>query len=276
MTDRPAGQDGADAVAERADLRAGRLGRLNREAPGAIDMADHRKGAAVRVSKQALRQGRDEWLRRQWQRLAGLGKIHQELIGVGRAGDKTGEQQCDHAVDIGVVGDVGGGQEMLLAHAAVSRPVLAQQRPLGDGLSSLAGSQRNAVRRCKQHRRRLCSVQRFEQAGLRRIVAKPQLAVVADLGVDGLFQRAGRSGDSIGERVDQQRCAVIALQFKLLSAREQGAPGNRRRNRDPPGRRAGSKASRRIPVKLEMYAIKTMRVVINSILLTCKMEEWPG
>ena len=91
----------------------GHLGSLNRKSPGAIDMADHGERAAVRMGEQASRQCGDEWLRRQRRRFAGLRKVHQELIGVGRAGAEAGEQQRDDSVDIGVVGDVGGGQEVL-------------------------------------------------------------------------------------------------------------------------------------------------------------------
>ena len=67
------------------------------------------------------------------------------MIVAGRARAEAREQERDEAVDVCVIGDVGGGQEMLRLYAAETRPVLAQQRALAGGLFSLPGIERHAM-----------------------------------------------------------------------------------------------------------------------------------
>ena len=128
-TRRASGQDHAETVAERADLRPGRLRHLDRIGPSSIDVADDREGAAVWMRQQASWQRRHERLGGKRRRAAGLRQIHKKLVDVRRAATKAGEQHRDYAVHIGIVRHVGGGENALGLHAAVAWPVLAKSAP---------------------------------------------------------------------------------------------------------------------------------------------------
>src|SRR5689334_6842953 len=78
-------------VAKRADLRLRHIGRLHRETPGAIDVADHRECAAIGMREKPPWQCRDERLGGQRRRRASLRKVHGELIRIWSAVAETGK-----------------------------------------------------------------------------------------------------------------------------------------------------------------------------------------
>jgi hypothetical protein len=92
-------------------------------------MTNDRKGAAVRVSQQALRQRRDERCRRERGCLAGVGQVLQELVGIGSARTETGECKGDQAIDICVIADVRCGEKVRRSGVAEARPVWHNSAP---------------------------------------------------------------------------------------------------------------------------------------------------
>ena len=120
---------------EGLELRAC-LGRLERVAPGAFDMPDHRQGSPARMAQQPTREGRDERVRgnlRASASPAGGGAMG-EFIQFRGAGAVAGKVKRDHPRQRGIVGNIVGRKVMAgvdrLAPCPRSGPVLAEQGSL--------------------------------------------------------------------------------------------------------------------------------------------------
>src|SRR5947209_3588715 len=113
VTNRNPGKDKTDAVAERANLRITRFGRLDREPPCAVDMRDHRQGATLGMGEQTSRQCRHERLRRGCRSLADVGSLQRKLIDVRSARAVAGKDQSDEAIDVGLIINIGGRQKVV-------------------------------------------------------------------------------------------------------------------------------------------------------------------
>ena len=154
-----------------------------------------------------------------------LGEIEEmteRLDEIGGAVAETGKQKCDHPFYVGVVGQVGSGEIVLGAHGAETGPILAKQRALIGKLLWMPGPDRHAVGSGEQHRRRLGGTKAREQAVLCRVVGEAQLTIVADVGMDWPFERAGRLRDPVGERIYQQGSAQIGCGIAEMTSSPKG------------------------------------------------------
>ncbi len=80
------------------------------------------------LDEQALRQACDDRVLHQLFRRLAAGDA--EVVGLRTTPAVAGEQEVDHPVNRRIVGNVRGREEMFRKRSAVTRPVLANNRPL--------------------------------------------------------------------------------------------------------------------------------------------------
>ena len=138
-------QQPPESVAE--DVHPFALARaFKRGGPGAVDVPHDRQGAAVGMAEQALGEPGDERARSDLGRPAQ--RLLLEVVARRSARAVAGEQEGHQPVDMGVGGEIAGGEVVVLGdpqRIVRSRPVLADQRPLARELSRVLRREADAV-----------------------------------------------------------------------------------------------------------------------------------